>query len=146
MKKILIMGLPGVGKTTLAKHLAQMIGAVHLNADEIRSEIHKDLRFSLQDRIEHSRRMGKLCDIVTRSGVYAIADFVCPTFATRKAFGDDFFMIFIDRKPCRDYPDTTRIFEPPFTPDLLVTEGGSPTIWAEMAAKLILSKQNSYDI
>jgi hypothetical protein len=28
----------------------------------------------------------------------------------------------------------------------LVTEGGSPTIWAEMAAKLILSKQNSYDI
>jgi DNA polymerase III delta prime subunit len=146
MKKILIMGLPGVGKTTLAKHLAQMIGAVHLNADEIRSEIHKDLRFSLQDRIEHSRRMGKLCDIVARSGVYAIADFVCPTFATRKAFGDDFFMIFIDRKPCRDYPDTTRIFQPPTSFDLLVTEGSSPIVWAEIAAKLILSKQNNYDI
>lgn len=146
MKKILIMGLPGVGKTTLAKHLAQMIGAVHLNADEIRSEIHKDLRFSLQDRIEHSRRMGKLCDIVARSGVYAIADFVCPTFATRKAFGDDFFMIFIDRKPCRDYSDTTRIFQPPTSFDLLVTEGSSAIVWAEIAAKLILSKQNSYDI
>ena len=146
MKKILIMGLPGVGKTTLAKHLTQMLVAVHLNADEIRSEIHKDLRFSLQDRIEHSRRMGVLCDIVVRSGVYAIADFVCPTFETRKAFGDQYFMIYIDRKPCRDYPDTTRIFEPPFTHDLLVTEGGSPTIWAEMAAKLILSKQYHYDI
>ena len=140
------MGLPGVGKTTLAKHLTQMLVAVHLNADEIRSEIHKDLRFSLQDRIEHSRRMGVLCDIVVRSGVYAIADFVCPTFETRKAFGDQYFMIYIDRKPCRDYPDTTRIFEPPFTHDLLVTEGGSPTIWAEMAAKLILSKQYHYDI
>ena len=146
MKKILIMGLPGVGKTTLAKHLTQMLVAVHLNADEIRSEIHKDLRFSLQDRIEHSRRMGVLCDIVVRSGVYAIADFVCPTFETRKAFGDQYFTIYIDRKPCRDYPDTTRIFEPPFAPDLLVTEGGSPTIWAEMAAKLILSKQYHYDI
>ncbi len=140
------MGLPGVGKTTLAKHLAQMIGAVHLNADEIRSEIHKDLRFSLQDRIEHSRRMGKLCDIVTRSGVYAIADFVCPTFETRKAFGAEYFLIYIDRKPCRDYPDTTRIFQPPTSFDLLVTEGGSPTVWAEIAAKLILSKQNNYDI
>jgi len=146
MKKILIMGLPGVGKTTLAKHLTQMLVAVHLNADEIRSEIHKDLRFSLQDRIEHSRRMGVLCDIVVRSGVYAIADFVCPTFETRKAFGDQYFTIYIDRKPCRDYPDTTRIFEPPFTHDLLVTEGGSPTIWAEIAAKLILSKQYHYDI
>ena len=87
------MGLPGVGKTTLAKHLTQMLVAVHLNADEIRSEIHKDLRFSLQDRIEHSRRMGVLCDIVVRSGVYAIADFVCPTFETRKAFGDQYFTI-----------------------------------------------------
>ena len=140
------MGLPGVGKTTLAKHLAEMLGAVHLNADEIRSEIHKDLRFSLADRIEHSRRMGVLCDIVTRSGVYAIADFVCPTFETRKAFGAEYFLIYIDRKPCRDYPDTTRIFEPPFTSDLVVTEGGSPTVWAEIAAKLILSKQNNYDI
>ena len=146
MKKILIMGLPGVGKTTLAKHLAQMIGAVHLNADEIRSEIHKDLRFSLQDRIEHSRRMGKLCDIVARSGVYVIADFVCPTFETRKAFGAEYFLIYIDRKPCRNYPDTTRIFQPPTSFDLLVTEGSSPIVWAEIAAKLILSKQNNYDI
>ena len=146
MKKILIMGLPGVGKTTLAKHLAQMIGAVHLNADEIRKEIHKDLGFSTEDRIEHSRRMGVLCDIVLRSGVYVIADFVCPTFETRKAFGAEYFLIYIDRKPCRDYPDTTRIFQPPTSFDLLVTEGDSPTVWAEIAAKLILSKQNNYDI
>ena len=146
MKKILIMGLPGVGKTTLANHLAQMLAAVHLNADEIRKEINKDLGFSIEDRIEHSRRMGVLCDIVARSDNYVIADFVCPTFATRKAFGADFFMIFIDRKPCRDYPDTTKLFEPPLTPDLVVTEGGSPALWAEVAAKMILSKQNHYDI
>jgi adenylylsulfate kinase len=146
MKKILIMGLPGVGKTTLAKHLAQMIGAVHLNADEIRKEIHKDLGFSTEDRIEHSRRMGVLCDIILRSGVYVIADFVCPTFETRTAFGNDYFLIWVDRNPCRNYPDTSAIFEAPYIFDLLVKEGGSPTVWAEIAAKLILSKQNNYDI
>lgn len=139
------MGLPGVGKTTLAKHLAAMLGAVHLNADEIRTEIHKDLGFSLKDRIEHSRRMGVLCDIVARSDNYVIADFVCPTYETRKAFGDC-FLILVDRKPCRDYPDTTKLFEPPFSHDLAVTEGGSPALWAEIAAKIILSKQNHYDI
>lgn len=139
------MGLPGVGKTTLAKHLAQMIGAVHLNADEIRKEIHKDLGFSIEDRIEHSRRMGVLCDIITRSGVYAIADFVCPTLATRKAFGDC-FVIWVDRKPCREYPDTTSLFEFPYIIDLQVTEGGSPALWAEVAHKLIISKQTNYDI
>jgi adenylylsulfate kinase len=90
--------------------------------------------------------MGKLCDIVARSGVYVIADFVCPTFETRKAFGAEYFLIYIDRKPCRDYPDTTRIFQPPTSFDLLVTEGSSPIVWAEIAAKLILSKQNNYDI
>ena len=146
MKKMLIMGLPGTGKTTLSKHLAQMIGAVHLNADEIRSEIHKDLGFSIKDRIEHARRMGILCDIITRTGVYAIADFVCPTYETRKAFGEDCFVIWVDRKPCRDYPDTSRIFEFPYIVDLQVTEAGSPTLWAEIAHKLILSKQTNYDI
>lgn len=145
MKKILIMGLPGVGKTTLAKHLAAMLGAVHLNADEIRKEIHKDLGFSIEDRIEHSRRMGVLCDIVSRSNNYVIADFVCPTYETRKAFGDC-FLILVDRKPCRNYPDTSAIFELPHIVDLIVAEGGSPTLWAEIAAKIILSKQNHYDI
>jgi adenylylsulfate kinase-like enzyme len=53
LKKILIMGLPGAGKSTLAKALAQRLNAVHLNADEIRTEINKGLGFSLEDRIEH---------------------------------------------------------------------------------------------
>ena len=141
MKKILIMGLPGVGKTTLAKHLAAMLAAVHLNADEIRKEIHKDLGFSIEDRIEHSRRMGALCDIVVRSGAYCIADFVCPTPATRRAFGDEYFLILVDRKPCRDYPDTTKIFQAPLNPNLTVTEGRAAKSWAGTAAQLILSKQ-----
>jgi adenylylsulfate kinase len=36
MKVILIMGLPGSGKTTLAAELAPMLNARRLNADEVR--------------------------------------------------------------------------------------------------------------
>jgi adenylylsulfate kinase len=38
MKIILIMGLPGSGKTTLAEELAPMLNAKRLNADEVRKE------------------------------------------------------------------------------------------------------------
>ena len=38
MKKILIMGLPGAGKTTLASKLVPLIDAKWLNADEVRKE------------------------------------------------------------------------------------------------------------
>ena len=36
--KILIFGLPGSGKTTLAKLLVPMFNAVWLNADKVREE------------------------------------------------------------------------------------------------------------
>ena len=39
IKKILIMGLPGSGKTTLAKKVTKMLRAKWLNADKIRKFI-----------------------------------------------------------------------------------------------------------
>lgn len=114
MKKILIMGLPGSGKTTLSTALAPKLHAVHFNADEIRQNIHKDLSFSIEDRIEHAKRMGILCDIVNRTGVYAIADFVCPTESTREAFGiKNAFVVWVNRTPVRDFSETTALFKEP---------------------------------
>jgi adenylylsulfate kinase len=93
-KKILIMGLPGAGKTTLAEALAPRLNAAHYNADEVRTNINKDLGFSEGDRIEHARRMGWLCNIAADRGNFAIADFICPTVATRAAFGaEDAFVL-----------------------------------------------------
>lgn len=36
-RKILVMGLPGEGKTTLSKHLVRLLGAVHFNAGDVRA-------------------------------------------------------------------------------------------------------------
>jgi len=71
-KKILIMGLPGAGKTTLAKHLAPRLNAVHFNADDDRANVNKNFGFSELNRVEHARRMGWLCDQVVRVGCFAL--------------------------------------------------------------------------
>src|SRR5262245_61898885 len=95
-RKILIMGLPGTGKTTLANILVPRLNAVHFNADAIRANVNKGLGFTHDDRIEQARRMGWLCERVVEAGTYAIADFVCPTKQTRAAFGEA-FVIWVDR-------------------------------------------------
>jgi hypothetical protein len=132
-RKILIMGLPTAGKTTLAKLLAPRLNAVHFNADDVRANINRELSFSEADRIEHARRMGWLCDQVVKAGCFAIADFICPTPAARAAFsaGGEPFLIFVDRIKSGPYADTNKMFVPPERVDLRVTAEGSPEYWAE---------------
>jgi phosphopantetheine adenylyltransferase len=143
MKKILIMGLPGAGKTTLSLELAKMLNAVHFNADEIRKEVNKNLGFSPEDRIEHAKRMGILCDIVIRSGQYAIADFVCPLPETREAFGlENTFVVFVNRKPIRDFADTTKMFIAPNKSHAIVSDEGSPLYWANKIKQLLIPAFN----
>lgn len=135
LKKILIMGLPGAGKTTLARQLAPRLNAVHYNADDVRSNLSTDLGFSENDRVEQARRMGWLCDQVVKAGCYAVADFICPTPTARNAFlrGGEAFIIWVDRIQAGAYEDTNRLFAPPECFDLRVTPTGSPEYWAERA-------------
>lgn len=120
-KKILIMGLPNAGKTTLAKALVPLLRAVHFNADEVRGNINKDLGFAREDRIEHARRMGWLCDQVAKAGHCAIADFVCPTPETREAFGQA-YTIYVNTGQPTPYADTRGMFVPPEKPDYEIRE------------------------
>jgi adenylylsulfate kinase len=138
-RKILIMGLPGAGKTTLAKALASRLNAVHFNADDVRANVNKDLGFSESDRIEHAHRMGWLCDQVVKVGCFAIADFICPTPQAREAFlgGGEAFVIWLDRIKAGAFEDTNRMFVPPDRFDLRVDANGAPEYWAEEAMKLL---------
>jgi hypothetical protein len=131
------MGLPGAGKTTLARVLAARLCAVHFDADEVRANINKDLGFSPADRIEQARRMGWLCDRVVAANGIAIADFVCPLPETRAAFGPA-FTIWVDRIAESRFEDTNRMFTPPERYDLRVTADGAPDYWAERIADQIL--------
>lgn len=110
--KILIMGLPGSGKTTLATALAERLRCTHFNADDIRENINKDLGFSPEDRVEQARRMGHLCNLVSRWGEPVIADFVCPTEETREVFKAD-FVVWMDTISAGRYADTNALFVPP---------------------------------
>lgn len=135
MRKILIMGLPGAGKTTLADALKTRLNAVHFNADAVRAHINKDLGFSVEDRIEQARRMGWLCDRVAESGHYVIADFVCPTPYARLAFQAQgpAYVVWVNRIAAGRFADTNRLFEPPAHFDFQVT-GDAP---ADMQAMFI---------
>jgi hypothetical protein len=128
--KILIMGLPGAGKTTLTKTLAPLLSAVVFNGDDVRAHINRDLGFSHEDRLEHARRMGWLCDRVADTGATVIADFICPTPETRAAFGAA-FVIWVDRIKEGRFADTNRLFVPPAHCDERVTADGAPRYWAE---------------
>jgi hypothetical protein len=110
--KILVMGLPGSGKTTLAESLAFELQAIHFNADDIRKNINKDLGFSPEDRVEQARRMGHLCNIVSKYGAHVIADFVCPTPKCRDVFNPD-FVVWVDRIKESMFEDTNKMFVPP---------------------------------
>ena len=139
-RKILVMGLPGAGKTTLASALAMRLHAVHFNADEVRKHIHKDLGFGHADRVEHAYRMGWLCDQVARSGCFAIADFVCPTHETRQAFltHGPAFVVWVDRIQESRFEDTNRLFLPPDRYDMRVPCEGLAEHWANQVAEHML--------
>jgi cytidyltransferase-like protein len=132
MRKILIMGLPGSGKTTLATALAPLLNAVVFNADAVRANLSPDLGFSHEDRVQHARRMGWMCDRVVEAEGSVIADFICPTEETRAAFGQA-FTIWLDRISAGPFEDTNRMFVPPERFDLRVSAEGTPLYWAEQA-------------
>jgi adenylylsulfate kinase len=83
--------------------------------------------------------MGWLCDQVTKTGCFAIADFICPTPDARAAFtaGGEAFIVWMDRVTKSRFDDTDRMFVAPERHDLRVPAEGTAEYWAEQVAKRI---------
>ena len=115
--RILLFGLPGSGKTTLAHELVKLLpNTAHLNADAVRKAF-DDWDFSPEGRLRQVRRMREMADA---SGAdYAICDFVCPTEEYRRIFNAD-YAVWMDTIEKGRYEDTNKIFEEPIIYDFRI--------------------------
>ena len=127
MKIILIMGLPGAGKTTLAEALAPMINAKRLNADEVRKAAN-DWDFSVEGRTRQAKRMADFALKLKSEGNYVVADFICPTPEARKLFPAD-YVIWVDTIKAGRFEDTNQMFIKPEKYNFHVTSQDAQ-LWA----------------
>ena len=89
--KILVMGLPGSGKTYLSQKLHPLLDAAWYNADRVRS-MANDWDFSEEGRLRQASRMKIFADFEKENGRFVVCDFVCPTHKTREIFNPDFII------------------------------------------------------
>ena len=134
MKVILIMGLPGSGKTTLANELAPILNAKRLNADEVRKEAN-DWDFSEEGRKRQSKRMADFALKLKEDGNYVVADFICPTPAARSLFPAE-YVVWVDTIKEGRFEDTNKMFIKPYKYDFQVTtqdaKNWAPKIYKEI--------------
>ena len=111
MKIILIMGLPGSGKTTLANELGPLLNAKRLNADEVRKKAN-DWDFSEEGRKRQAKRMADFALELKKDESYVVADFICPTPEARKLFPAD-YIVWMDTIKEGRFDDTNKMFVKP---------------------------------
>jgi|TARA_B110000444_G_scaffold215883_1_gene213993 adenylylsulfate kinase len=110
--KILIMGLPGAGKTWFAERLQKALpDCAWFNADVIRKAA-SDWDFSPAGRERQAMRMCNVADFEIWNQRNVICDFVCPTDDARQAFNAD-VVIWIDTIKEGRFEDTNKMFENP---------------------------------
>ena len=154
MQKILVMGLPGAGKTTFAEKLKAYLESNSeffspafelttnkpivkwLNADDVRKK-YNDWDFSHEGRVRQSIRMRELADSFMND--FVIADFVAPLPEMRHNFKAD-WVIWIDTIEKGRFEDTNKMFIPPDVYDFRITEQNAEK-WAEFVGSHIIENK-----
>jgi len=108
-KKILIMGLPGSGKSFLASRLARVTKGKWLNADIVRKKFN-DWDFSKTGVLRQAKRMRLIAEKSKKN--YVIADFVCPFKEGRKIFRPN-YLIWMDTVKKGRYSTFDKTFQKP---------------------------------
>lgn len=137
-KRILIMGLPGSGKTTLAESLKKELlkankSVVWFNADDVRKQ-YNDWDFSHEGRLRQAGRMKILAGLSLAE--FAICDFIAPLKEQRDLF-DANWTIWVDTISEGRFADTNNLFVPPEKYNFRVTEQDSQR-WAKIIISQIL--------
>lgn len=121
MFRVLVCGLPGSGKTSLASALQKPLNAAWFNADNVRAQFN-DWCFDEEGRRRQSQRMRSLCDLAAMDGQQtAVCDFVAPTPCTRRLL-DPQFVVFMDTIRQGRFEDTNKLFVPPTQADFVVSD------------------------
>lgn len=138
-KRILIMGLPGAGKTYLAQYVLERLQNAGkrvgwLNADIVRKQF-DDWDFSYEGRIRQSKRMRELADKM-ENVEFVICDFVAPLPEMRTNYHAD-WTVWVDTIKEGRFEDTNKLFVPPEHYDFRITVQDAPR-QSELVAQTIL--------
>jgi adenylylsulfate kinase len=144
-----LTGFSGAGKSTLAQALADYLRAQGqavcvLDGDELRTELCKDLGYSLAERTENMRRTAAVAQLLNRQGITVIAALISPIAASRTAAkqvigADRFIEVHVNtplavcqqrdpkglyaraqNEPTLSLTGMGALYEPPLTPDLCI--------------------------
>ena len=156
MEKILVMGLPGSGKTYFSEKLKEYLEnnsdyfklepnsflgktatVKWFNADDVRKK-HNDWDFSHDGRIRQSKRMYELAQQYSDHD-FVLCDFVAPLTEMRNNFKAD-WTIWMDTIESGRFEDTNKMFIPPEIYDFRITEQNADK-WVEFVGEHILEKR-----
>ena len=151
---IWLTGLSGAGKSTIANILERELRAAGrrvevLDGDVVRTHLSKGLGFSKEDRDTNIRRIGWVCEVLTRNDVITISAAISPYRAVRDEIRErigNFFEVFVDvplevaidrdvkglykkalAGEIRGFTGVDDPYEPPLDPELVVrTDAETP--------------------
>jgi adenylyl-sulfate kinase len=165
-------GLSGSGKSTVSTMIADRLRAAGakievLDGDVVRTNLSQGLGFSREDRDTNIRRIGFVCELLSRNGVIAIVAAISPYRAVReevRAKVENFVEVFVDcpidvlaerdvkglykKALAGEVAQFTGIsdpYEPPLHPEIVIRSDREPPevsadrVWAELQRRELIS-------